>query len=240
MPAVSKEQQTAMRMALAARKGDLEKNKLKGAALEIYNSDMTNKQIKDFTVLKESGVGTSLKSFLEENMNESILGSSNTGKDYIESIIYDYLTTPEKFEGFTGFKKEDIEIKGNIVNVKNVPDGAKFVINENIPEDYVFNFYSKAKNFKIFVTGNDNYKRFLKNIGTISIETTVSKGLDVNFKNIYEWIDLSKLNIKEGALWFENCSVDMSKGTSLNGVIEGYGNRVKRPDIIKNLKRFAL
>ena len=89
MPAVSKEQQTAMRMALAARKGDLEKSKLKGAALEIYNSDMTNKQIKDFTVLKEAGVGTSLKSFLEENMNESILGSSKTGKDYFYSIVLD-------------------------------------------------------------------------------------------------------------------------------------------------------
>lgn len=53
MPAVSKKQKTAMCMALAARKGDLEVSKLKGAALEIYNSDMTNKEIEDFTVLKE-------------------------------------------------------------------------------------------------------------------------------------------------------------------------------------------
>ena len=43
MPAVSKKQKTAMCMALAARKGDLEVSKLKGAALELYNSDMTNK-----------------------------------------------------------------------------------------------------------------------------------------------------------------------------------------------------
>lgn len=54
MPAKSKEQQTAMRMALAARKGDLEVSKLKGAALEIYKSNMTNKEIEDFTVLKEN------------------------------------------------------------------------------------------------------------------------------------------------------------------------------------------
>lgn len=53
MPATSKKQATAMRMALAARKGDLEVSKLKGAALEIYKSDMTNKEIEDFTVLKE-------------------------------------------------------------------------------------------------------------------------------------------------------------------------------------------
>ena len=45
MPAKSKAQKTAMCMALAARKGDLEVSKLKGAALEIYNSDMTNKEI---------------------------------------------------------------------------------------------------------------------------------------------------------------------------------------------------
>ena len=53
MPAVSKKQKTAMCMALAARRGDLEVSKLKGAALEIYKSDMTNKEIEDFTVLKE-------------------------------------------------------------------------------------------------------------------------------------------------------------------------------------------
>ena len=54
MPAKSKAQQTAMRMALAARRGDLEVSKLKGAALEIYKSDMTNKEIEDFTLLKEN------------------------------------------------------------------------------------------------------------------------------------------------------------------------------------------
>ena len=53
MPAVSKEQQKAMCMALAARRGDLKVKDLKGAALEIYKSDMTDKQIEDFTVLKE-------------------------------------------------------------------------------------------------------------------------------------------------------------------------------------------
>ena len=76
MPAVSKHQQRAMCMALAARKGDLEVSKLKGAALEIYKSDMTNKEIEDFTVLKESvgiiqyineGTMTSLSDFITES-----------------------------------------------------------------------------------------------------------------------------------------------------------------------------
>ena len=65
MPAVSKKQKTAMCMALAARKGDLEVSKLKGAALEIYNSDMTNKEIEDFTVLKEH---VSISEYIQSDM----------------------------------------------------------------------------------------------------------------------------------------------------------------------------
>lgn len=67
MPAVSKHQQRAMCMALAARKGDLEVSKLKGAALEIYKSDMTNKEIEDFTVLKEH---IKLSEFLKEELKD--------------------------------------------------------------------------------------------------------------------------------------------------------------------------
>jgi len=72
MPAVSKKQKTAMCMALAARKGDLEVSKLKGAALDIYKSDMTNKEIEDFTVLKEH---VSLMEFVQhevKNLSENI------------------------------------------------------------------------------------------------------------------------------------------------------------------------
>lgn len=73
MPAKSKAQKTAMCMALAARKGDLEVSKLKGAALEIYNSDMTNKEIEEFTVME------SLQTYINKNMKnlvEYILESS--------------------------------------------------------------------------------------------------------------------------------------------------------------------
>lgn len=62
MPAKSKAQKTAMCMALAARKGDLEVSKLKGAALKIYNSDMTNKEIEEFTVME------SLQNYINKNM----------------------------------------------------------------------------------------------------------------------------------------------------------------------------
>ena len=79
MPAKSKAQKTAMCMALAARKGDLEVSKLKGAALEIYNSDMTNKEIEEFTVME------SLQAYLNNrllNLSESILSSTKSGRYY--------------------------------------------------------------------------------------------------------------------------------------------------------------
>ena len=73
MPAKSKAQKTAMCMALAARKGDLEVSKLKGAALEIYNSDMTNKEIEEFTVME------SLRKYADRNMKNL--------KDYINESL---------------------------------------------------------------------------------------------------------------------------------------------------------
>lgn len=79
MPSKSKKQQTAMCMALAARKGDLNIKELKGAALDIYNSDMTNREIKDFTRLKEDII--SLKDYIKENIK----------KKYIMKTIKEYL-----------------------------------------------------------------------------------------------------------------------------------------------------
>jgi ATP-dependent Lon protease len=90
MPAKSKAQQTAMCMALAARKGDLEVSKLKGAALDIYNSDMTNKEIEEFTVMEnnlkihltnnlpnilESIFMKELKNYINEQLNQNITES---------------------------------------------------------------------------------------------------------------------------------------------------------------------
>lgn len=70
MPSVSKKQQSAMCMALAARKGDIKVSELKGAALEIYKSDMTNKEIEEFTVLKEGM--TNLYDYLCESIKQNV------------------------------------------------------------------------------------------------------------------------------------------------------------------------
>jgi len=66
MPAKTPSQQRLFCMALAVRTGKLKRSEVTKAVLDIVDSDMTDKQIKDFTVLKES---VSLSEFLESELN---------------------------------------------------------------------------------------------------------------------------------------------------------------------------
>lgn len=54
MPAKSKSQQRLFSMALAVRRGDLKRSDVFKSVLDIVDSDMTDKEIEDFTVLKEN------------------------------------------------------------------------------------------------------------------------------------------------------------------------------------------
>ena len=81
MPATSKSQQRLFSMALAVRKGDLPRSKVWKAVLDIVDSDMTNKEIEDFTVLKEG-----MKP-LSEYMMEAIVNESKPNRDaFIEKV----------------------------------------------------------------------------------------------------------------------------------------------------------
>ena len=60
MPAKSKSQQRLFCMALAVRKGDLKRSEVNDSVLDIVDSDMTNKEIEDFTV-RESVQGYLIK-----------------------------------------------------------------------------------------------------------------------------------------------------------------------------------
>lgn len=51
-------------MALAVRKGELKRSEVRQNVLDIVDSKMTNKEIEDFTTLKES---ISLADFLKSN-----------------------------------------------------------------------------------------------------------------------------------------------------------------------------
>jgi len=53
MPSTSKKQAIAARIALAAKKGDIPKNKIKGASANMYKG-MSTKELKKYTKVKES------------------------------------------------------------------------------------------------------------------------------------------------------------------------------------------
>ena len=82
MPAASRSQQRLFCMALAVRKGDLARSKVSKSVLDIVDGDMTNKQIEDFTVLKENRM-ISLTQCLRNSLNESILSTTGSGKTAI-------------------------------------------------------------------------------------------------------------------------------------------------------------
>ena len=69
MPAKSKAQQALFGMALAVRKGELEKSKVNKEVLDIVNSDMTDKEIEDFASTKRKG--------LKDHVHESLLDGLN-------------------------------------------------------------------------------------------------------------------------------------------------------------------
>lgn len=54
MPAKSKAQQKLFQLALAVRNGDMKREEVSKSVLEIVDGNMTNEQIKDFTVLEEA------------------------------------------------------------------------------------------------------------------------------------------------------------------------------------------
>lgn len=65
MPAQSKSQQRLFGMALAVRKGELERSKVSQEILDIVDGEMTNKEIEDFAKTKHKN----LKEHLIESMS---------------------------------------------------------------------------------------------------------------------------------------------------------------------------
>lgn len=65
MPAKSKSQQRLFGMALAVRRGELKRSEVDSEVLDIVDSNMTNKQIRDFASTKHKN----LKEHLKESLN---------------------------------------------------------------------------------------------------------------------------------------------------------------------------
>lgn len=95
MPSTSKSQQRLFCMALAVRKGDLPRSKVHKSVLDIVDSDMTNKQIEDFTVVKEM---LSLKDYITS------LSLPNNPIDLKESLN---LYSPDNIQSKTDYKDKD-------------------------------------------------------------------------------------------------------------------------------------
>ena len=104
MPAVSKAQQAVMGMALAARRGEMKVSELSDAALKIYKSDMTDKQIEDFASTSKEGLPTHKM----KTLKESILSSTGTGAAMTEKFLNDHLKPSQwkKNDDGTYFVKE--------------------------------------------------------------------------------------------------------------------------------------
>lgn len=85
MPSTSKSQQTLFRMALAVRKGELPRSKVWKSVLDIVDSDMTNKEIEDFTVLKENKPH-GMKTLLEYILEVSIDAKKQFIKNQVEEL----------------------------------------------------------------------------------------------------------------------------------------------------------
>lgn len=66
MPSKSKSQQRLFGMALAVRRGELNKKDVDPPVLDIVNSDMTDKEIEDFARTKHKG----LKEYIENKLND--------------------------------------------------------------------------------------------------------------------------------------------------------------------------
>lgn len=82
MPATSKSQQRLFSMALAVRKGELKRSDVYKSVLDIVDSDMSNKEIEKFTVLKENNKHTmrSLFDYIVE-------ASTDTKKQFIKDQV---------------------------------------------------------------------------------------------------------------------------------------------------------
>jgi len=115
MPAVSKEQQAVMGMALAARRGEMKVSELSDTALKIYKSDMSDKEIEDFASTPKDG----LPKRKMKSLKESILSTTNAG---LERLIWKWLEN-HLISNVTDIAKA-IKIVDGVINIEPVKIGS--------------------------------------------------------------------------------------------------------------------
>lgn len=79
MPAKSKAQQRLFGIALAVRRGELSRKDVDKDVLNIVDSKMTDKEIKDFAATKHDGLKKYVKENIMKNLKEFLNESLNEG-----------------------------------------------------------------------------------------------------------------------------------------------------------------
>ena len=138
MPAKSKSQQRLFSMALAVRKGELARNKVWKSVLDIVDSDMTDKEIEDFTVLKENM--TPLFEYLVKGGYMRICEKFDHDTIDIQTVINKTLFT----------KKASAGIDDIMAFMRDLSDAAR---SENIEKPFLYS--SGSTYFKIKYALND-------------------------------------------------------------------------------------
>jgi hypothetical protein len=88
MPATSKSQQRLFSMALAVRRGDLKRSDVYKSVLDIVDSNMTDKEIEEFTVLKENNKHT-MRSLFDYIVEASLDAKKQFIKDQVEELDHE-------------------------------------------------------------------------------------------------------------------------------------------------------
>ena len=117
MPAKSKSQQRLFGMALAVRRGELSRKVVDKDVLNIVDSKMTDKEIKDFAATKHDGlkkyvkenIMKNLKEFLNESLNEGAAIDQRT----VDRFFGDIYNRP------MSIKKYQMQSKQTLNNLKN-------------------------------------------------------------------------------------------------------------------------
>lgn len=179
MPAVSKAQQAVMGMALAARRGKMKVSELSGAALKIYKSDMTDKQIEDFASTDKEG----LPKHKLKSLKESILSSTGTGIAMTEKFLNDHVKPShwEKKDDGTYFVTEFSISQAEVSFPVNKIDEIGILIISNAQKIDFTNF-PKVRSLGIHNSTIDSFDG-LKSVQYMNISNCDIKNIDA-LKNI--------------------------------------------------------
>lgn len=188
MPAKSKSQQRLFSMALAVRKGDLPRSKVWKAVLDIVDSNMTNKEIEDFTVLKESNKYRTMKS-LSEYMAEAMV--SEAFQAFASTAESSGSNPPISWDNYD---RVDYMVQSTLSD--NLDDQVS-IIGEKKVEKYKAWLEANSDKLNIFILYMNKNGRFAIMLNKRSIEDNVEYYIMTSGKTTEEMVQWLKANLSK-------------------------------------------